>query len=301
MGKWFNKLINGNPDKKDFSKADLPDNRFDQFFDVIKIRFTGLLTVNLLYLLFLLPILLFAVWVFIIGLPEMSEILQWSDEDKFQQFISWLNTFLLICIPLYTVTGPAKAGMFYVIRNWSWGEHAQAGRDFWTEFKRSWKTSALYNCLSAALVYACFFWTFNAMYAPGDGMPEPLKYVIMSVVTIVAVVFLLTDVYVFPLMVTYKLNFRQLLKNALLIALAQIPQAVLFVLSVAVCLVLAALLWQISLVVVLVIGFALVALAQMLLANHAFDKFNNQLTGGTAPVRRGLAPKRDKLGRVIKD
>ena len=54
-------------------------------------------------------------------------------------------------------------------------------------------------------------------------------------------------------------------------------------------------------VVVLVIGFALVALAQMLLANHAFDKFNNQLTGGTAPVRRGLAPKRDKLGRVIKD
>ena len=48
MGKWFNKLINGNPDKKDFSKADLPDNRFDQFFDVIKIRFTGLLTVNLL-------------------------------------------------------------------------------------------------------------------------------------------------------------------------------------------------------------------------------------------------------------
>lgn len=298
MGKLFNRLINGNPDKKDFTKADLPDNRFEQFFDVIKIRFTGLLTVNLLYVLFLLPILIFGMWVFFIGLPEMGEIKGWSDQEHMEEFFAYLNSFLMICVPLYTIAGPARAGMYYVLRNWCWGEHAQA-RDFWVEFKRSWKTAALYNFLSSLLIYACYFWSYNAFVAQ-SAMPTAVRYILAAVVAILLIVYLMMDLYVYPLMVTYKLSFRQLLKNALLIALAQVPQAVACILCVGAAVILTALLWQVMAVVALLIGFVLVALAKMLLANSAFDRFNKQLTGGTAPVRRGLAPKKDKLGRVIK-
>lgn len=131
-------------------------------------------------------------------------------------------------------------------------------------------------------------------------MPTAVRYILAAVVAILLIVYLMMDLYVYPLMVTYKLSFRQLLKNALLIALAQVPQAVACILCVGAAVILTALLWQVMAVVALLIGFVLVALAKMLLANSAFDRFNKQLTGGTAPVRRGLAPKKDKLGRVIK-
>ena len=58
MSKWFEKFKKDKTNKKDFTKEDLPDNRFDQFFDVIKTRFTGLVTLNLLYAIFILPMLL---------------------------------------------------------------------------------------------------------------------------------------------------------------------------------------------------------------------------------------------------
>ncbi len=296
MAKWLQKIINGNPNKKDFTTADLPDNRFDQFFDVIKTRFTGLITLNLLYIIFILPMLILGIWIFILGLPEMTK-LELVDMD-FKNFSGYVSSFLTICIPLNAIAGPATAGMYYVLRNWSWGEHARPGSDFWMEFKRSWKLSVPYNALSAMFIYACFFWLLNANI--NQQMPEALKYIVAGIVTILLVVYLFMDVYVYPLMVTYKLTFRQLLKNALLIALARVPQTIAYVLSVAAFVILVCLLWQVTAVALLIIGFVLLALAKMLVANSAFDKFNTQLTGGTAPTRRGLSPKKDKLGRVIK-
>jgi len=302
MFKWFERFKKDKHDKKDFTLADLPDNRFDQFFDVIKTRFTGLLTLNLLYLMFVLPMLLIFLWIFIIALPEWE--VAYPTKDPLENLITYLNGFLLICIPLNAIAGPATAGAHYVLRNWSWGEHARAGADFWMEFKRSWKTSAVYNALSSMLIYACFFWICNAMGMPnsvGNALPEYVRFIIAGVVGIVLVLYLLTDVYVYPLMVTFKLNFKQLLKNALLLALARIPQTIGYLLGCALFIVLVCLLWQVTTFALVIIGFVLVFLAKMLLANSAFDKFNHQLTGGKMPTRRGLAPKKDKLGRVIKD
>lgn len=301
MAKWLQKLINGNPDKKDFTKADLPDNRFDQFFDVIKTRFTGLITLNLLYLLFILPMLLLFVFIFIFGLPNMEEI--FPTDNPFDNFMGYVNHFLLICIVLHAIAGPATAGTHYVLRNWSWGEHARPGSDFWMEFKRSWKTSVCYNALSSMLIYACFFWICTAVgnSQTTNMLPDAVRYIIAGVVGIVLIIYLLMDVYVYPLMVTFKLSFKQLLKNALLIALARVPQTLGYVLCCAAFVALVCLLWQITTFVIVIMGFVLVFLAKMLVANSAFDKFNKQLTGGTVPTRRGLAPKKDKLGRVIKE
>lgn len=300
--KWFEKFKKDKTNKKDFTKEDLPDNRFDQFFDVIKTRFTGLVTLNLLYAIFILPMLLLFLWIFIFALPEYES--KFPSTEPLHMLVSFLNDFLLICIPLNTIAGPATAGAHYVLRNWSWGEHARAGSDFWMEFKRSWKTSALYNALSSVLIYACFFWLCNAFGMTNNGgipLPEYVRFILAGIVSIVMILYLLMDVYVYPLMVTFKLNFKQLLKNALLLALARIPQTIGYLLGCALFVVLVCLLWQITTFALLIMGFVLVILAKMLVANSAFDKFNQQLTGGKMPTRRGLSPKKDKLGRVIKD
>lgn len=72
MGKLFDRLINGKPDKKDFTPADLPKNRLDLFVDVVKMRFTGLITVNLLYVVFLLPLIIFSLFSYFAIVQEVS-------------------------------------------------------------------------------------------------------------------------------------------------------------------------------------------------------------------------------------
>ena len=143
MGKLFDRLINGKPDKKDFTPADLPKNRLDLFVDVVKMRFTGLITVNLLYVVFLLPLIIFSLFSYFAIVQEVSL----NNGIDAQLLKSAFNTYLLMFIPLYAIAGPAKAGVHYVIRNWSWGEQASPVRDFFKEFKRSWKKGLMVNLL----------------------------------------------------------------------------------------------------------------------------------------------------------
>ena len=91
MGKLFDRLINGKPDKKDFTPADLPKNRLDLFVDVVKMRFTGLITVNLLYVVFLLPLIIFSLFSYFAIVQEVSL----NNGIDAQLLKSAFNTYLL--------------------------------------------------------------------------------------------------------------------------------------------------------------------------------------------------------------
>ena len=147
MSKWFKKFVNGNPDKEDFTSKDLPKTRFDQFIDVIKLRFGGLATVNLLVFLFAIPVMAWLMYNWIM----YSQVETMDSSITETQVIA---TFLLGAIPLYTITGPAMERMYYCIRNCIWNRRATVGEDFWKEFKRSWKQALLFNFVDAALLYA---------------------------------------------------------------------------------------------------------------------------------------------------
>ena len=62
MGKWYNKIFVGNPDKEDFTSKDLPGDRIEQFFDVIKLRFLEMVKGNLVYALFSLPLVIWTLF-----------------------------------------------------------------------------------------------------------------------------------------------------------------------------------------------------------------------------------------------
>ena len=61
----------------------------------------------------------------------MGEIKGWSDQEHMEEFFAYLNSFLMICVPLYTIAGPARAGMYYVLRNWSWESMPRRGISGW--------------------------------------------------------------------------------------------------------------------------------------------------------------------------
>lgn len=278
MGKWYDKIFVGNPNKDDFTAKDLPKTRVEQYFDVIKLRFGGMVTANLLVALFMIPLFLWASfnWFLFtqIGKEEAIKLVNTPS--------SWLF-FLLICIPLYALIGPAQAGLYYCLRNWIWNRRATVGEHFWKEFKRSWKQASLINLFNAALLYAGVFWFF-ACYNHMETYPI-LKYVSILLIFLL-VLYYMSTIYQFPQLVTYNLTFRQILKNSIIYLFAQFPRTLVANIVYALLIVLCFLFGQVLLAVAMSLGFSFTCLGNMILSDYLFDRYVNEPENR----RKGMAP-----------
>ena len=279
-GKWYNKIFIGNPDKKDFTAKDLPKTRVDQYFDVVKLRFSGMVLGNVLYMLFALPLILFSLyyWFSVASLTQDEAI-----QQVFTGQENLLLSYLLICVPLYAITGPAKAGLYYCLRNWVWNERATIREHFWKEFRRSFWKALLLNLFSAMLLFAGAWWIATLlMNAEAHAW---MRYAAIAI-GIAMVAYFMSSIYHFPQLVTYQLSFRQILKNSFIYLVVQFPRTLLAVLIYVLTAVVCYFLGQILLVVILFMGMAFIYLGQMIFSNFLFDKYVN------APEdrRKGLAP-----------
>ncbi len=279
-GKWYNKIFIGNPDKKDFTVRDLPKTRVDQYFDVVKLRFSGMVLGNVLYMLFALPLILFSLyyWFSVASLAQDEAI-----QQVFTGQENLLLSYLLICVPLYAITGPAKAGLYYCLRNWVWNERATIREHFWKEFRRSFWKALLLNLFSAMLLFAGVWWIATLMMnAAANGW---MRYAAI-VIGIAMAAYFMSSIYHFPQLVTYQLTFRQILKNSFIYLVVQFPRTLLAVLIYILTAVICYFLGQILLVVILFMGMSFVYLGQMVFSNFLFDKYVN------APEdrRKGMAP-----------
>lgn len=282
MGKWYNKIFVGNPNKEDFSAKDLPKTRFEQFIDVIKLRFSSLIMGNLIFALFSLPLLIFGMFLlFGISFAESSEI------DFGVNYADHINLFLLVSIPLYTITGPATAGLYYCIRNWIWNERATIKEHFWKEFKRSFWKAIFINFFNSVLMYAYVFWMDIMLSNVAE---YPIFKILAIVLTVVVILYYMSSIYHYPQLVTYNLSLKQIFKNSFIYLVVQFPRTLLAVLAYLALIVLTFVLWQVLSVVMLCIGISFAFLAQMILSDFIFDKYVNE------PERRrkGMAPSNKK-------
>ena len=107
MGKWYNKIFVGNPNKEDFTAKDLPKTRMEQYFDVIKLRFGGMVTANVVFALFAIPLLLWTMYFwFMLNNANTETALNLIADPGLWEFYLFVN------IPLYTIMGPALAGLY---------------------------------------------------------------------------------------------------------------------------------------------------------------------------------------------
>lgn len=205
FGGFFNRMYYGDPKKPDLKSEDLKKQRIKLLMLVLQIRFWKIIQLNLLYSLFWLPA--FAlVYLQIVVTAETGE------------------PFSLIFFLLFTVTlliaGPATAGVTYVLRNWARDEHAWLLSDFKDAFKQNWKESLLVmliNGIVVTLLYVNLTFYF-------DMAVENQLFIIVSYLTIaLAVVYAMMNMYIFPMLVTYKLNIKQIYKNAFIFTVVKLP------------------------------------------------------------------------------
>ena len=338
FGKMMNNYYYGKSGKGDYRKEDLPRNRWQLFWEMLRIRFAGLVRLNLMYTLIWLPTMVvvlfngFALLDFVgratpmadetgamtlmsVSAPvaveenaaasefappaEPEEPVVFTGAEFLEIITGTLFQTLIFLIPCIAITGPFTAGVSYVTRNWARDEHAFVWSDFKDAVKENWKQGLVVSVITSivpVLVYMC--WTFY-----GEMANESFLYVVPQMLTVmVSIVWLLATVYLYPLMVSYKLNLRTLLKNGIVLAIAKLPQSVgvrLVTLVPMLIGILAAFFFVgptwvilIEFLYYLVIGYTLTRFVFASYTNGVFDRFINPNIEG-APVNRGLSDEPD--------
>ena len=152
---------------------DAPEkNRFFNFFDIFFTRIWKVITLNIIYLLF--------------------------------------------CIPIITI-GPATCGFAYVLRKFANNEHAEVFADFFDSFKKNFKQGIIIGILELLFV-ALLIFDFQFFSNPENIAAIPWFAYAVPLLYIAAGVYISMRFYMYTIIVTFKVNIRQILKNSFLFA-----------------------------------------------------------------------------------
>lgn len=285
---FFDRLYYGKAGKADYTTDDLPKNRFQLFFEVLRVRFWSLMRVNLMQVVFWIP---FIFWTYL-NLAALLSI-DPAAADATAQIQGYLQMYLLGLIPCIAITGPSSAAAAYVTRNWARDQHSFVWSDYKDAFKDNWKQALAVSTITGLLPSILYYG--NSFYG-GMAAQNFLFFIPQALILLVAILWVLMLPLLYPLMASYELKFKHLLQNALLIALARLPHMVGVRLLTAIPVVILTVstyfffnIWVIFAVMIYYIffGFAFSRLIYASVANGFFDKFINSRIEGVE-INRGL-------------
>ncbi len=224
FGNLMNNYFYGKQGKGDFTLEQLPQNRRQLFGEVLKVRWSSMFGVNLLYMIIWLPAI---AWT-LLNLVTMYNMLGGEIEYTAEEFSGLMATWLLILFPCIAITGPFNAGVTYVLRNWARDEHSFVLSDFKDAIKANWKQALVVSVIDGALpfiLYTC--WRFY-----GSMLATSALYMVpTALVLLVSIVWKLAAMLAYPMLITYDLKMKDVLRNSVLLTLAKLPFAVLIKLA----------------------------------------------------------------------
>lgn len=307
----MNSYYYGKSGKGDYTPDDLPKNRWQLFLEMLRTRMSGLCRMNLMYFVAWLPAMIaISLWVVSFGVAlnnsfpvdEAGNIIEEVAANGVQSFWQTMNDMnfmtLLILIPCIAITGPFTAGLSYVTRNWARDEHAFPWADYKDAIKANWKQGLLVSTITGCvpfLVYIC--WRFYGDMAVGNAVwviPQML-------ILMLGILWALAVTYMYPMMVTYQMNFRTIIRNSFILAVGRLPGSVGIRLLHCVPTVLFTVIflltiqpWVLMLLFAyyLIFGFAFSRFITASFTNAVFDKYINSRIEG-AQVNRGLSQEND--------
>lgn len=217
----MNNYFYGKQGKGDFTVENLPQNRRQLFGEVLKVRWSGLIGVNLLYLVFWIPAI---IWT-ILNIVALYNMLTAQPEAyTANDVVSLMATWLLVLVPCIAITGPFNAGVTYVLRNWARDEHSFVLSDFKDAVKANWKQALAVSAIDGILPFLMFTcWRFY-----GGMLATNYLFILpAAMVLLVGVLWFLSSMLAYPMLITYDLKLKDVLRNSLLMSIAKLPFAVL--------------------------------------------------------------------------
>ena len=206
-------------------------------------------------------------------------------------------TWLLILAPCVAITGPFNAGATYVLRNWARDEHSFIWSDFWDAVKGNWKQALAVSAVSGVMLPLVYVGTYFYMAQ----MRQSILFVMpFGLVLLVGMLWSLSTMVMYDMMVTYDLKLKDVIRNSLLLTMGRFPYALLFKLITLIVPILAFLvLWfvptslgYVVLVVSVLYMFYMLAFNKLVTVSYAnwlCETFMNTRIEG-APTNIGLRP-----------
>lgn len=207
--------------------------------------------------------------------------------------LMWLNVLTLICcIPIVTV-GASLTALHYMALKIVRDEECYITRGFFKSFKENFKQGTLIWLLMLAVI-VILAGDFYIMKYSGINFSRILQFLIIAV----AVLFVFTVMFVFPVLAKFENTLWRTIKNAFLMSIMQFPKTILMVILFAIPPVLLALFYQVVPIVFL-FGLSVPAWLSAKLYNKFFQKLEDQILGANPPAEEEAAGDEDE--RIFKD
>lgn len=313
FGKFMNNYYYGKSGKGDYSRDDLPKTRWGLFWEMLRVRLAGLFRLNLLAVIAWIPM-MYVLAQLVTGLFNLAGIISAVELDRaaataeqlavHEQQLPLLNNIIFMAlvylVPCIMITGPFQAGLAYVTRNWARDEHAFAWADFRDALKANWKQALAISAITGFVPLIIYVgYRFYGQMSANSAL-----FIVPQMLTLLlGLVWALALTYIYPMMVTYKMNLLTLVRNGILLAIGRLPQTAAVRLAMLVpALIVALVTWFVTPYALYalmalaayyaLIGNALARFAYASLSNAVFDRFINPNIAG-AQVDRGLAKEDD--------
>lgn len=304
------RLLEGKEKSEEYARSTLPTNRWQLFFDIFKGNLSKIVIVNLLTLVFFIP--MFAVIILSgmmadyngsiypfaanmgIGYPAYDGLQGLSSSiaiyGDFTMYIGIMVSVLIAAIGL--------AGGMYVIRNMVWTEGIFVANDFWRGVKLNYKNALQTGLFFCTVLLVCTSMINFSNFTMETGNLSKWNAALLRFSQATSYVFiiiaLIMSLWMIAIGVNYKMTFFVMLKNSFLIGLGTLPQTVFFgvlaLLPFAILLIGGSLFIMIGILLVILIAFSYALLVWLDFAQWVFDKYINPKIEG-ARVGRGIYSK----------
>ncbi len=256
----FKQLFFPKPPLEDLPPQERPDTRSALFRQTFRNYWSWFFAVNLVCYLFYLPA---SIW------TEMSLVSLVSEESAAFQTSSFMGAYLAGLAVCLLITGPMLAGLSLLMRNWSRGEPCMRWQTLFGGMKRNAWQALGFSLIEGLMPLAAY--SALSYYATLGDSAGVGYYMLFGFCALVVLFALMMRQLIDTLMVTYRLTFGQLIKNAFLLTFLELPRSMLTLLvNLIPVVVFALLLWLLPAYTGLLV---MLALAYFALFGLAFERF----------------------------
>ncbi len=201
----------GKSNKQDLTKQDIQSKtRMQLFFEIFGVKYMELIKLNLILIMYLLPAI---VW------TGMNFNVLFSEEVVASGSAIYRLVYFAGLIPCLLIAAPAISGAAYVIRNFTQDRHAWLWSDFRERAKENRKQAILYMLVFTAFLFIGQL-VLTAYSVIGTGSMFLVFARALFIVTYIFVI--LSSMYVYPMMVTYELSLKDIIRNSLLLTIGKL-------------------------------------------------------------------------------
>ncbi len=234
---------------KGVSKNAPEKKRFFVFWEILFRKFWKIMQVNLLYVLFFIPMVL-----------SFVLLISWGTASAFNMVIS-----IIACVASAAIIGVATAGVVYIMRAYAREQHSFLLSDFIDTVKGNWKQASITGVIMALAGIIIYY--SSSFYYLNIGTSY-LFVALFGISMLLALLFLFISFYIYLLMVTIDLKLFLLFKNALILSILGLKSNFITLFFLALIVIPTILFFPISIIVIVLIVPALI---QLIICYNSFQ------------------------------